>query len=91
MHCCLQRDFRLSLFQDTILPAAFMVGLLIATFIYNELTKRYNAFRLVGERSLLHADDQSLQPTSLASSICGSVQHLPILQCTTFDTGVKPA
>ena len=25
-----------------------MVGLLIATVIYNELTKRYNALRLIG-------------------------------------------
>ncbi|KAK9837488.1 hypothetical protein WJX81_006376 [Elliptochloris bilobata] len=43
----IQGDFGLSLFQDGILPAAFMVGLLICSPLFAEASKHYNAFRLI--------------------------------------------
>ncbi len=45
----MQGEFQLSKFQDGVLPAAFMVGLLIASLVFSELCKHYNAFRLIGE------------------------------------------
>ncbi|KAK9811938.1 hypothetical protein WJX73_001048 [Symbiochloris irregularis] len=78
----IQRDFNLSLFEDTILPAAFMVGLLIATFIYNELTKRYNAFRLVGWGFLIWA---------LASVGCGLSTGFYTLLCWRIVMGAGEA
>ena len=47
-HCALQGEFQLSKFQDGVLPAAFMVGLLVASLVFSELCKHYNAFRLIG-------------------------------------------
>ena len=44
-----QGEFQLSKFQDGVLPAAFMVGLLVASLVFSELCKHYNAFRLIGE------------------------------------------
>jgi MFS transporter, Spinster family, sphingosine-1-phosphate transporter len=58
----LQHDFELNLFQLGILPAAFMVGLLIASISFAELTKHIDAFRLIG------ADFETSSPTSLCSS-----------------------
>lgn len=43
-----QGDFGLSLFQDGLLPAAFMVGLLVSSPVFAEASKHYNAFRLIG-------------------------------------------
>jgi len=43
-----QGAFQLSKFQDGVLPAAFMVGLLVASVVYSELCKHCNAFRLIG-------------------------------------------
>lgn len=46
--CCgMQGDFVLSLFEDGVLPAAFMVGLLITSPIFAEASKYNNAFRLI--------------------------------------------
>ncbi|KAL3134907.1 hypothetical protein ABBQ32_007873 [Trebouxia sp. C0010 RCD-2024] len=44
----IQGEFQLSKFQDGVLPAAFMVGLLVASLLFSELCKHYNAFRLIG-------------------------------------------
>ncbi|DBA88375.1 TPA: hypothetical protein ACH3X2_004875 [Trebouxia sp. C0005] len=44
----IQGEFQLSNFQDGVLPAAFMIGLLIASLVFSELCKHYNAFRLIG-------------------------------------------
>lgn len=44
----IQGDFRLSNVQDGVLASAFMVGLLVASPIFAEATKRYNALRLMG-------------------------------------------
>ena len=44
-----QGEFQLSKFQDGVLPAAFMVGLLVASLVFSELCKHYNAFRLIGK------------------------------------------
>ncbi|DBB18663.1 TPA: hypothetical protein ACH3X3_000277 [Trebouxia sp. C0006] len=44
----IQGEFQLSKFQDGVLPAAFMIGLLIASLVFSELCKYYNAFRLIG-------------------------------------------
>ncbi len=41
----IQGAFKLTYFQDGLLPAAFMVGLLIASPIFAELSKTKNAFR----------------------------------------------
>eukprot|EP00873_Tetraselmis_striata_P011555 jgi/Tetstr1/431819/TSEL_021313.t1 len=44
----IQGDFDLDNFQDGLLPAAFMVGLLIASAAFAEASKYYNALRLIG-------------------------------------------
>ena len=44
-----QSEFKLGDVKNGTLPAVFMVGLLIASLVYSELTKTYNAFRLIGE------------------------------------------
>lgn len=44
----MQGDFGLSLFEDGLLPAAFMVGLLVSSPLFAEASKHYNAFRLIG-------------------------------------------
>ncbi|KAL4448931.1 hypothetical protein ABPG77_007648 [Micractinium sp. CCAP 211/92] len=44
----IQGDFSLTLFQDGLLPAAFMVGLLASSPIFAEASKHHNAFRLIG-------------------------------------------
>ena len=49
MSCTSQGEFQLSKFQDGVLPAAFMVGLLVASLVFAELCKHYNAFRLIGK------------------------------------------
>lgn len=41
-------EFQLSLFQDGLLPAAFMVGLLISSPIFAEAAKHAGGFRLIG-------------------------------------------
>lgn len=46
-YCGTQGDFVLSLFEDGVLPAAFMVGLLITSPIFAEASKYNNAFRLI--------------------------------------------
>ena len=48
-HNLMQGEFQLSKFQDGVLPAAFMVGLLISSLVYSEMCKHYNAFRLIGK------------------------------------------
>lgn len=44
----MQGDFKLSNFQDGCLPAAFMVGLIVASPTFAVLSKRIQAFKLVG-------------------------------------------
>ncbi|KAL6752636.1 major facilitator superfamily domain-containing protein [Haematococcus lacustris] len=44
----IQGEFGLTYFQDGLLPAAFMVGLLISAPIFAEVCKQYSAFRLMG-------------------------------------------
>eukprot|EP00850_Spirogloea_muscicola_P006241 SM000029S10536 [mRNA] locus=s29:584886:590681:- [translate_table: standard] len=44
----IQGEFHLSNFQDGILPAAFMIGLLVASPIFAGMSKLYNPFRLIG-------------------------------------------
>eukprot|EP00850_Spirogloea_muscicola_P010489 SM000062S19875 [mRNA] locus=s62:154828:160098:+ [translate_table: standard] len=44
----IQGEFHLSNFQDGILPAAFMIGLLVASPIFAGMSKVYNPFRLIG-------------------------------------------
>jgi MFS transporter, Spinster family, sphingosine-1-phosphate transporter len=44
----IQGDFGLSLFQDGLLPAAFMVGLLLSSPAFAEASKHFNSFRLIG-------------------------------------------
>ena len=44
----MQGQFDLSNIQDGLLPAAFMVGLLVASPIFAESSKHSNAFRLIG-------------------------------------------
>jgi hypothetical protein len=44
----LQGGFNLTNLQDGLLATAFMVGLLIASPIFSESCKHYNAFRLIG-------------------------------------------
>lgn len=45
----LQNDFNLTYAQLGLLPALYMVGLMVAAVIFNELTNHFNSFRLVGE------------------------------------------
>eukprot|EP00890_Picochlorum_soloecismus_P002115 jgi/Picsp_1/2904/NSC_01129-R1_protein spinster homolog 1-like len=44
----LSREFGLTLFQDGLLPAAFMVGLLVSSPIFAESAKYSKSFRLIG-------------------------------------------
>ncbi|KAL2629606.1 hypothetical protein R1flu_014292 [Riccia fluitans] len=44
----IQGDFSLSNFEDGVLSSAFMVGLLISSPIFAELSKTYNHMRLIG-------------------------------------------
>lgn len=44
----IQGEFSLSKFQDGLLVAAFMVGLLVASPLFSEAIKHHNAFRLLG-------------------------------------------
>ncbi|PSC73072.1 putative sphingolipid transporter spinster-like protein 2 [Micractinium conductrix] len=44
----IQGDFALTLFEDGLLPAAFMIGLLASSPIFAEASKHHNAFRLIG-------------------------------------------
>ena len=41
-------DFKLSNFEDGLIPAAFMVGLLVFSPIFAFGSRKYNAFRLIG-------------------------------------------
>ncbi|CAK9865801.1 unnamed protein product [Sphagnum jensenii] len=44
----IQGDFKLSYFQDGVLSSAFMVGLVVASPIFANLSKKFNPFRLIG-------------------------------------------
>lgn len=44
----IQGDFNLNYIQDGLLPAAFMVGLLLSSPVFAEVCKHANAFRLLG-------------------------------------------
>lgn len=44
----IQGDFQLSAFYDGLLPAAFMVGLLVSSPIFAEASHKFNAMRLMG-------------------------------------------
>ena len=47
-----QGEFKLGDVKNGTLPAVFMIGLLIASLVYSELTKTYNAFRLIGTSNI---------------------------------------
>ena len=47
----MQADFNLSYAQLGLMPALYMVGLMVACIIFNELTNYVNSFRLVGTHS----------------------------------------
>ena len=47
----LQAAFQLGNVADGVLPSAFLVGLLVASVAFSELTRRYNAFRMIGVAS----------------------------------------
>ncbi|KAK9811544.1 hypothetical protein WJX72_005678 [[Myrmecia] bisecta] len=51
----IQGDFNLSYFQDGVLPAVFMVGLMVASIILTDLTAYFNAYRLIGAGMLVWA------------------------------------
>ena len=44
----MQSEWKLGDVANGTLPAVFMIGLLVASVVYSELTKTYNAFRLIG-------------------------------------------
>ena len=48
-----QGEFDLTLLQDGILPAAFMLGLLLASLGFAELSQHFNAMRLMGTPACL--------------------------------------
>ena len=43
-----QAAFQLSNVADGALPSAFLVGLLVASVVFSELTAHFNAFRMIG-------------------------------------------
>ena len=47
----MQADFNLSYAQLGLMPALYMVGLMVACIVFNELTNYVSSFRLVGKRS----------------------------------------
>ena len=48
MALTLQAAFQLGNVADGVLPSAFLVGLLIASVVFSELTQHFNAFRMIG-------------------------------------------
>ena len=69
----LQAEFQLSNVADGALPSAFLVGLLVASIIFSELTAHCNAFRMIG--TVAHA------PALSASRSCCSAYTAAILLC----------
>ncbi|PRW32913.1 putative sphingolipid transporter spinster-like protein 2 [Chlorella sorokiniana] len=78
----IQGDFRLSLFQDGLLPAAFMVGLLVSSPIFAEASKHHNAFRLIG---------LGLAVWTVAAAGCGLAPGFGVLLVCRMAVGVGEA
>lgn len=69
----LQSEFSLTLFQDGLLPAAFMIGLLASSPIFAEAAKRSGSFRLIGH---------GLSIWSIAVACCSiSIGFISLLVC----------
>ena len=67
----MQGDFALSLFEDGVLPAAFMIGLLGASLVFAQASKTVNGFRLIGWCTQAHhARTASMQPREAATQSC---------------------
>ncbi|KAI7845461.1 hypothetical protein COHA_001011 [Chlorella ohadii] len=78
----IQGDFRLSLFQDGLLPAAFMVGLLVSSPMFAEASKHHNAFRLIG---------LGLAVWTVAAAGCGLAPGFGVLLVCRMAVGVGEA
>eukprot|EP00887_Chlorella_sp_A99_P000167 scaffold13.g167.t1 len=78
----IQGDFGLSLFQDGLLPAAFMVGLLASSPIFAEASKHHNALRLIGA---------GLAAWTAATAGCGLAPGFGVLLVCRMAVGVGEA
>ncbi|KAF9608572.1 hypothetical protein IFM89_010004 [Coptis chinensis] len=58
----IQGDFNLTNFEDGILSTAFVGGLLVSSFLFASLAKRFNPFRLIGV---------GLSVWTIATALCG--------------------
>ena len=80
-----QGEFKLGDVKNGTLPAVFMVGLLIASLVYSELTKTYNAFRLIGTSDLRQLVQEVythlvLYVLKVPTTMCWSVTFRPVHQ-----------
>ncbi|CAM6097120.1 unnamed protein product [Calypogeia fissa] len=75
-------DFSLSYFQDGILASAFMVGLLIASPIFADLSKTFNPMRLIGV---------GLSVWTIATAGCGLSVDFWSIACFRMLVGVAEA
>ena len=78
----IQGDFGLTLVQDGLLPAAFMVGLLVSSPIFAEASKRHNALRLIGA---------GLAVWTAAAAGCGLAPGFGVLLLCRMAVGVGEA
>ena len=80
----LQGDFDLSKFQLGVLAAIFMVGLMIASVLLTQLTRKVSPFRLIGIafRLLCHLKQHQQARCTLSSSSLGSHQTTFLMQWT---------
>eukprot|EP00891_Asterochloris_glomerata_P005956 jgi/Astpho2/5956/Aster-02438 len=78
----IQTQFKLTGFQNGVLPAAFMVGLLVASIVFSELCKSVNAFQLIGWGLLIW---------TLASIGCGFAINFWTLMLCRIGMGVGEA
>ena len=82
----MQAAFQLGNVADGVLPSAFLVGLLVASVVFSELTRHYNAFRMIGAllrcmrfaryHLLLHAlpsDNQDRASSNFTNELCLSM------------------
>ena len=81
----LQEEFKLSDVENGVLPAAFLLGLLVASVVYSELAKTYNAFRLIGEPAAAACSSVELivsQHAALGNLQCPKLFSVAGLCCT---------
>lgn len=80
--CVVQGAFKLTNFQDGCLPAAFMVGLVVASPTFAALAKRFQPFKLVGS---------GLLTWTIAVAACAATWDFWSILCCRMLVGVGEA